>query len=109
MKIAAILFILSVCYIASTEQAAAPAGVHPYSSWEWKEMHREPEPQPQRDMVKMNDYGMAYPDAEAQFTIPTNREELQQCANQECRKCETHNINNINNIIVTQVLLIRFQ
>ena len=97
MKIAAILFILSVCYIASTEQAAAPAGVHPYSSWEWKEMHRKPELQPQRDiMVKMNDYGMAYPDAEAQFTIPTNREELQRCANQECRKGEIHH----NNIII---------
>ena len=27
MKIAAVLFILSVCYIASTEQAAAPAGM----------------------------------------------------------------------------------
>ena len=32
MKIAAVLFILSVCYIASTEQAAAPAGVHTYPS-----------------------------------------------------------------------------
>ena len=43
MKIAAVLFILSVCYIASTEQAAAPAGVHTYPSrpWPWKEMERK--------------------------------------------------------------------
>ena len=40
MKIAAVLFILSVCYIASTEQAAAPAGVHTYPSRPWKEMER---------------------------------------------------------------------
>ena len=38
MKIAAVLFILSVCYIVSTEQAAAPTGVHTYPSRQWKEM-----------------------------------------------------------------------
>ena len=94
MKIAAVLFILSMCYIASTEQAAAPTGVRPYSSWEWKEMQRQPEPQPQQDMVKMNNYGMAYswPEADAQFEVPTNREELQRCANQECRKGENDSL-----------------
>ena len=41
MKIAAVLFILSVCYIASTEQAAIPAGVHTYPSKPWKEMQHK--------------------------------------------------------------------
>ena len=42
MKIAAVLFILSVCYIASKEQAAVPAGVHTYPSRSLrKEMERK--------------------------------------------------------------------
>jgi hypothetical protein len=42
MKNAAVLFILSVCYIASTEQAAALAGVrHTYPSRSWKEMEHK--------------------------------------------------------------------
>jgi hypothetical protein len=47
MKIAAVLFILSVCYIASTEQAAiaapVPAGVHtyPYPNRSWKEIEHK--------------------------------------------------------------------
>ena len=67
MKIAAILFILSVCYVASTEQAAAPR-VHTHPNPKiWKEM--------QYNAHKMN--AEAFPGAKAQF-------DLQQCANHEC-------------------------
>ncbi len=47
MKIAAVLFILSACYIANTEQAAAPAGVHtyPFPSRSWKEMEHKADQQ----------------------------------------------------------------
>ena len=50
MKIAAVLFILSVCYIASTEQAAiaAPDGVHTYPR-SWDELQRKT----QQGMAKM--------------------------------------------------------
>jgi Skp family chaperone for outer membrane proteins len=43
MKTAVVLFILTVCYIASTEQAAAPVptGMHTYPSRSWKEMEHK--------------------------------------------------------------------
>ena len=72
MKIAAVLFILSVYYIASTEQAAGPTGVHTYPSRSWEEMQRKA----QWGMVEMNGYVMAYPGAEAQFDVPTDPQEI---------------------------------
>ena len=57
MKIAAVLFILSVCYIASTEQAAAPAGVHTYPSWSWRKEMEYKAQQGMKDF-KMNAEGM---------------------------------------------------
>ena len=76
MKIAAVLFILSVCYIASTEQAAAPAGVHTYPSRPWKEMERKAQ-------QGMEEFRMKAQNAKA-AQIPTDPEELRQCANQDC-------------------------
>ena len=57
MKIAAVLFILSVCYMASTEQAAAPAGVHTYPSRPWREEMERKAQQGMKDL-KMNAEGM---------------------------------------------------
>ena len=82
MKTAATLFILSVCYIASTEQAQiVPPSVHTYPR-SWEIMQRET----QRGMANMN--AAAYPGAKAQFDIPTDPQELYECANQECGKGE---------------------
>ena len=80
MKIAAVLLILSVCYIAGTEQAAAPAGVHTYPSRPWKEMERKAQPE-------MEEFRMKTQNAEA-AQIPTDPEELRQCAKKDCPKSE---------------------
>ena len=80
MKIAAVLFILSGYYIASTEQAAGPTGVHTYPR-SWEEMQRKA--RQGMKYFKMN--SEAYPGAKAaQVNIPTNPQELQQCANKDC-------------------------
>ena len=81
MKIAAVLFILSVCYIASTEQAAiaAPAGVHTYPS------------RPRKAQQGMEDLKMkakAFSQNAKAAQIPTDPEELRQCANKDCPKSE---------------------
>ena len=80
MKIAAVLFILSVYYIASTEQAAGPAGVHTYPR-SWEEMQHKA----RQGMKNFKMNAEAYPRAKAaQVNIPTNLQELQQCANKDC-------------------------
>ena len=83
MKIAAVLFILSVCYIASTEQAAVPTGVHTYAypSRPWKEMQRKA----QQGMEEFNMKAKAFSqNTKAQVDVPTNPQELNQCANMDC-------------------------
>ena len=88
MKIAAVLLILSVCYIAGTEQAAAPAGVHTYPSRPWKEMERKAQPE-------MEEFRMKTQNAEA-AQIPYNNtdpdliEEMLQCANMYCPGSEKY-------------------
>ena len=78
MKIAAVLFILSVCYIASTEQAAVPTGVHTYpmASRSWNEMEHKAQ------------QGMEEFKAKAKEVDPQgygiNIELLRACANQQC-------------------------
>ena len=77
MKIAATLFILSVCYIASTEQAqiAAPVGVRR----SFQEMqHKAQQGMNIKTMFENN------PRAKAQFDVPTNPQELYECANKDC-------------------------
>ena len=67
MKIAAVLFILSVCYIASTEQAAAPAGVHTYPSRPWR---KEMECKVQQGMEEFNMKAKSFSqNAKAQFDV----------------------------------------
>ena len=80
MKIAAVLVILSVYYIASTEQrASGPAGV--YKTLE--EMERDAQ-QGMKDF-QMNYAGKAFSqNAEAQLDVPTNPQELHECANKDC-------------------------
>ena len=79
MKIAAVLFILSVCYIASTEQAAVPAGVHTYPSRSWKEMEHKAQ-QGIEAKSKAFSQSTEFP----QFHL----EELRWCANQNCPERE---------------------
>jgi hypothetical protein len=91
MKIAAVLFILSVCYIASTEQAAiaapAPAGVYTYPSGPWKEMERKAGQQGMEDFkMKAKDFSQNAKAAQ----IPTDLQKLQECANQDCQGGEIY-------------------
>jgi hypothetical protein len=86
MKIAPVLFILSACYIASTEQAAVPAGVHTYPSRSWKEMKRKA--QQGMEDFKMKAKPFTQCAKAAQLDIPTNPQELHECANQDCPECE---------------------
>ena len=80
MKTAAVVFILSVYYIASTDQAAGPAGVHTYPR-SWEDMQHKA----RQGMKNFKMNAEDYPGAEAaQINIPTNRQELQQCANKDC-------------------------
>ena len=81
MKIAAVLFILSVCYIASTEHAAVPAGMHTYpmASRSWKEMERKA----QQGMEEFNMKSKAFPENAKAVQVPditTDLEEFRQCA-----------------------------
>ena len=72
MKIAAVLFILSVYYIANTEQAAIAApGVRPYPR-SWDELQRKA----QQGMAKMNAKTLIEQDTPEDF--------LRECASQEC-------------------------
>ena len=82
MKIVAVLFILSVCYIASMEQAAAPAGMHTYPSRSWKEMERKA--QQGMEEFKMKAIEAFSENAKTQVDVPTNPQELYECANQDC-------------------------
>ena len=84
MKIAAVLFILSVCYIASTEQAAAPTGVYTYPSRPWKEMERKA----QQGMEEFNVKAKSFSENAKAAQIPTDPEELRQCANMDCPESE---------------------
>ena len=86
MKIAAVLFVLSVCYIASTEQAAVPAGVHTYpmASRSWKEMEHKA----QQGMEEFKMKAKAFSDNAKAAKIPTDPEELRRCANQDCPESE---------------------
>ena len=84
MKTAAVLFILSVCYIASTEQAAVPAGVRTYPSRPWKEMERKA----QQGMEEFNTKAKAFSDNAKAAQIPTDPEELHRCANIGCPESE---------------------
>jgi hypothetical protein len=89
MKIAAVLFILSVCYIASTEQAAiaAPAGpgvnINTYPSRPWKEMERKAQLQQGMEefKAKAKDFSQ---NAKAAQIPPTYLKELRECANMDC-------------------------
>ena len=77
MKIAAVLFILSVYYIASTEQAAEPRS--------WEEMERRVQLGIKK--FKMNAGSLSHDQlqrAKAQYDIPTDPKELYECANQDC-------------------------
>ena len=84
MKNAGVLFILSVCYIASTEQAAVPAGMHTYPSSPWKEM--EHKAQQRMEGFKMK--AKAFSENAKAAQIPTDPEELRRCANQDCPESE---------------------
>ncbi len=82
MKIPAVLFTLSVCYIASTEQAAVlPAGVHqqlyPSRSWNSKEMA-------DKAQQGMEEFKMEAQNAD----IPTDPAELLYCAHFLCQGSE---------------------
>lgn len=83
MKIAAILLILCVYYIVSTEQAAVPAmpGVHTYPR-SWKDVQGKVQQGSMKDL-KMN--AETYPRDKVviqdDITIPP---ELYQCANKDC-------------------------
>ena len=90
MKIAAVLLILSVCYIASTEQAAAPAGVHTYPrpSRPWKDM--EHKAQQLQGVEEFRAKAKAFPEIAkaAQVNVPTDPQQLQECANKRCSTSE---------------------
>ena len=74
MKIAAVLFILSVYYIANTEQAAYPRS--------WEEMEREV----QQGIKNIKDFTQG---AKAQADeVPTDPEKLYKCANKDCPEGE---------------------
>ena len=79
MKIAAVLFILSVCYIASTEQAMTP-------SRSWNEMERKA----QQGMEEFKAKAKAFSEMAkaAQVDVPTDPQQLQECANKQCPTCE---------------------
>ena len=78
MKIAAVLFILSVCYIASTEQAAIPAGVHAYPSRPWKDMERKAQ-------QGMEEFKAKAKEVDQQGSLyEINIEPIRACANQQC-------------------------
>ena len=89
MKIAAVLFILSVYYIADTEQAAWPAGpgvhsmTHPAGPGPMEEMQRKAEEAMRVFQRKAGSLGNGER-AKAQYTIPTDPQELYECANQDC-------------------------
>lgn len=80
MKIAAVLVVLSVYYIASTEQrAAGPGGIHTYPSRPWEDVQR----MAARGMKDFKMNAEAYPEAgAAKDAIATD----QQCSIQECFK-----------------------
>ena len=73
-----------MCYIASTEQAAAPTGVHTYpmASRSWKEMERKA--QQGMEEFKMKAIEAFSENAKTQVDVPTNPQELYECANQDC-------------------------
>ena len=81
MKVAVVLFILSVYYIASTEQAANPRS--------WEEMERRAQQGIKK--FKMNG-GAAFSQRAkaAQVTIPTDSQELYECVNQDCATSENN-------------------
>ena len=80
MKIAAVLFIYSMCYIASTEQAAAPPGIYTYPSRPWKEMEHKT----QQRMEEFKMKAKVFSENAKAAQIPTDPEELRQCANMDC-------------------------
>ena len=84
MKIAAVLFILSMCYIASTEQAAVPAGVHTYPSRPWKEMEHKA----QQGMEEFKMKAKSFSENAKAAQIPTDPVQLRQCANMDCPESE---------------------
>lgn len=83
MKIAGVLFIISVYYTAITEQrAAAPVRMHTS-----RNMLEEMEHKAMQGMkdFKMNAYALSHDQrVKAQFNIPTDPLELAKCANQNC-------------------------
>ena len=89
MKIAAVLFILSVYYIADTEQAARPAGpgvhsmMHPAGPGSMEEMQHMTEEAMREFRRKAGALGNGER-AKAQYNIPTDPKELYECANQDC-------------------------
>ena len=77
MKIAAVLFILSVCYIASTEQAAVPAGVLTYPSRSSrKEMERKTR---EEFEIKFKAFSQ-----NAKASLISYEEWLRECAEMDC-------------------------
>ena len=88
MKFAAVLFILSVHYIASTEQAPAPDGVHTYPSRSWKEMGRKAEQGMEEFKTNLEEFQktpMWKPEPFSQNAKAAEvTEELLQCANMDC-------------------------
>ncbi len=86
MKIAAVLFALSVCCIAIAEQAAAPDhdhGVNAYPSRSWKEMERRVKQGMEVFKARAKAFSQNAQAAQG-VNVPTNVQELQQCANQDC-------------------------
>ena len=94
MKIAAVLFILSVYYIADTEQAAWPAGpgvhsmTHPAGPGPMEEMQRKAEEAMRVFQRKAGSLGNGER-AEVQFDVPArDPQKLYECANQDCGSSE---------------------
>ena len=89
MKIAAVLFILSVYYIADTEQAARPTGpgvhsmTYPAGPGSMEEMQRKAEEAMREFQRKAGSLGNGER-AKVQFDVPTDPQELYECANQDC-------------------------
>ena len=89
MKIAAVLFILSVCYIADTEQAAWPAGpgvhsmTHPAGPGPMEEMQRKAKEAMREFQRKAGSLGDGER-AKVQFDVPTDPQKLYECAKQTC-------------------------
>ena len=89
MKIAAVVFILSVYYIADTEPAAWPAGpgvhsmMHPAGPGAMEQMQRKAKEAMREFQRKARSLGNGER-AKVQFDVPTDPQKLYQCANQTC-------------------------